>query len=96
MCTLAQPVCSCWVSSHKHCCWYMYSTQTTVLAVLDAMMEPHEGDPGSYIVYYNILESDQHGRDPNHPKFSGSEKSCLYKIAKSNNKVIGKLQYLHV
>ena len=64
--------------------------QTTVLAVLDAMMEPQEGSPGSYIVNYGILESDEHGRDPYHNEFNDSCKSCLYKIAKNNNMVTKK------
>ena len=52
------------------------------------MMQPLEGEPGTYIVYYHILDGDQHGRAPNSPYFDSSEKSCLHKIAKSNNKVI--------
>ena len=52
------------------------------------MMQPLEGEPGTYIVYYHILDGDQHGRAPNSPNFDSSERSCLHKIAKSNNKVI--------
>lgn len=51
-------------------------------------MQPYEGQPGTYTVYYNILDGDQHGRSPNCPNFDRSEKSCLYKIAKKNDKVI--------
>jgi len=50
-------------------------------------MEPYEGKPGYYIVYYDILDSDQQGIAPNSEGFNNSEKSCLHKIAKSNNKV---------
>ena len=51
------------------------------------MMQPLEGQPGTYIVYYHILDGDQFGRAPNCENFDSSEKSCLHKIAKSNNKV---------
>ena len=51
------------------------------------MMQPLEGEPNTYIVYYQILDGDQHGRAPNCRNFDGSHKSCLHKIAKSNNKV---------
>jgi len=61
--------------------------QTTVLALLDTMIQPLEGEPNTYIVYYHILDGDQHGRAPNCRTFDSSEKSCLHKIAKSNNKV---------
>ena len=50
-------------------------------------MEPLEGNPDSYIVYYSILDSDEHGHDPYHPDF---KESCLYKMAMGNNKVTGK------
>ena len=50
-------------------------------------MEPVEGKPGYYKVYYNILEGDENGHEPNNPKFNDSEKSCLYKITKKDNKV---------
>ena len=52
------------------------------------MMQPLEGELGTYIVYYHILDGDQNGRAPNSPNFDDTEKSCLHKIAKSNNKVI--------
>ena len=57
------------------------------MAVLDTMLQPLEAEPDAYIVYYNILDGDQNGRAPNCPNFDASEKSCLHKIAKSNNKV---------
>ena len=57
------------------------------MAVLNTMMQPLEGQPGTYIVYYHILDGDQFGRAPNCENFDSSEKSCLHKIAKSNNKV---------
>lgn len=57
------------------------------MAVLDTMMQPLEGEPGTYIAYYQILDGDQHGRAPNCRTFDGTERSCLHKIAKSNNKV---------
>ena len=58
-----------------------------MLAVLDTMMQPVEGKPDSYIVYYHILDGDQDGRAPNCPNFDSSKKSCVHKIAKTNNKV---------
>ena len=57
-----------------------------MLAVLDTMMEPLEGQHDTYVVYYNILDGDRQGRPPNDPHFDRSHKSCLHKIAKSNNK----------
>ena len=72
-----------------------YCTQGTVLVVLDTMMQPLEGEPNTYIVYYHILDGDQNGRAPNCQNFDGSHKSCLHKIAKSNNKVTLHL-YAHV
>ena len=58
-----------------------------MLAVLDTMIEPVEGKPECYNVYYNILEGDENGREPKDRKFNDSEKSCLYKITKKDNKV---------
>ena len=66
---------------------YMCTIQTTVLAILDTMIQPLEGEPNTYIVYYHILDGDQHGRAPNCRTFDSSEKSCLHKISKSDNKV---------
>jgi len=71
----------------------MCTIQTTVLAILDTMIQPLEGEPNTYIVYYDILDGDQHGRAPNCRTFDSSEKSCLHKIAKSNNKVYS--HYMH-
>ncbi|XP_065884791.1 transient receptor potential cation channel subfamily A member 1-like isoform X2 [Dysidea avara] len=62
--------------------------KTTVLAILDTMMQPLEGEPNTYIVYYHILDGDQNGCAPNCRTFDSSEKSCLHKIAKSNNKEV--------
>ena len=50
------------------------------------MMEPLESGDNNFIVYYNILDGDRQGRPPNDPNFEKSHKSCLHKIAKSNNK----------
>ena len=50
------------------------------------MCEPVQGDV-KYKVHYSILEGDEAGYPPNHPKFKSSRKSCLYKIARSQNKV---------
>ena len=75
---------SCVGVTYSNC--YIY-TQSTVLAVLDTMMQPLEGDPNTYIVSYQILDGDQHGRAPNCQSFDTSHKSCLHKIAESNNKV---------
>lgn len=41
-----------------------------------------------YRVHYSILEGDEKGYPPDHKRFqTGSRRSCLYKIAKSQNKV---------
>ena len=59
------------------------------MAVLDTMIQPAlQGEQDTYIVYYHILDGDQHGRAPNHPDFDGSSQSCLHKIAERNYKVI--------
>lgn len=50
------------------------------------MCEPVQGDV-KYKVHYSILEGDEAGHPPDHPKFKSSRKSCLYKIARSQNKV---------
>ena len=62
---------------------YTY-TQTTVIAVLDTMMEQLEDEPDQYIVYYHILNGDQDGESPGSKNFG---KSCFYKIAQINDKV---------
>ena len=51
------------------------------------MMEPLESEHNTFVVYYDILDGDRQGRPPNDPNFDKSHKSCLHKIAKSNNKV---------
>ena len=58
------------------------------MAVLDTMKVSLEEHQGAYVVHYHILDSDEHGRPPNCPKFDYSEKSCLDIISNSNNKVI--------
>lgn len=57
------------------------------MAVLDATLEPIPGEQNSIVVYYSILDGDERGRSPIDPYFNSSTKSCLQKIAKSNNKV---------
>ena len=64
------------------------------MAILDTMIQPVEGEPETYFVYYHILDGDRHGRAPSSKNFNSSEKSCLHKIAKSNNKVIMNI-FLH-
>lgn len=67
---------------------YIFHTQKDLaLAVLDTMCEPVEGDK-TFTVHYSILEGDEKGYPPDHNKFERSRKSCLYKIARSQNKVI--------
>ena len=63
-----------------------------MLAVLDTMMEPLEDGHNTHIVYYNILDGDKQGRPPNDQHFKKSDKTCLHKIAKSNNKASTVLQ----
>ena len=50
------------------------------------MMEKLEGQHGTYIVHYSVLDGDRQGRPPGDPHFDKTHKSCLHKIAKSNNK----------
>ena len=61
--------------------------QDTVLAVLDTMLEPIPGKQNTYVVYYSILDGDECGRTPVDPQFDSNTKSCLQKIAKSNDRV---------
>ena len=61
------------------------------MAVLDTMIQPLEVQQETYIVYYHILDGDQHGRAPNHPDYDGFSKSCFHTIAQSNDKVITKV-----
>ncbi len=58
-----------------------------MLLVLNTMMEPLPGQNETYLVDYAVLDGDVHGRPPSHSLFDKSDKSCLHKIAKSNNKV---------
>ena len=57
------------------------------MAVLDTMLEPIPGKQHSYVVYYSILDGDECGRTPIDPQFDSSTKSCLQKIAKSDDRV---------
>ena len=66
------------------------------MAVLDTMIQPLEGEPNTYFVYYHILDGDQSGRAPNCEGFDRYEKSCLYKIAKNNDKVIKSMHLLQL
>ena len=59
-----------------------------MLAILDTMMEKLSGQHDTYVVYYNVLDGDRQGRPPNDSHFDKAHKSCLHKIAKSNNKAI--------
>ena len=61
--------------------------QDLVLAILDTMKERIEGQQDTFIVYYSVLDGDRQGRPPNDPHFDKAHKSCLHKIARSNNKV---------
>ena len=76
-------------------CNMCVTLQTTVMAILDKMIEPLqlEEKPGSHKVFYNILDGDQHGRDPNCTNFDSSKKSCLHRIAESDSKVIINFYY---
>ena len=61
--------------------------QDLVLAILDTMMERLEGQHDTFVVHYSVLDGDRQGRPPNDTHFDKAHKSCLHKIAKSNNKV---------
>ena len=58
-----------------------------MLLVLNTMMEPLPGQKDTYLVHYSVLDGDVQGRAPSDRLFDKSNKSCLHKIAKSNNKV---------
>ena len=58
-----------------------------MLSVLDTMMELLPGKKDTYLVHYAVLDGDVQGRAPSDDLFDKSHKSCLHKIAKSNNKV---------
>lgn len=75
--------------NHTHACLRIcifHTQKDLALAVLDTMCEPVEGDK-TFTVHYSILEGDEKGYPPDHKKFERSRKSCLYKIARSQNKV---------
>ena len=57
------------------------------MAVLGTMMEPLPGHINVVLVHYSILDGDRQGRSPSDRHFNRENKSCLHKIAKSNNKV---------
>ena len=59
-----------------------------MLLVLNTMMEPLPGQKDTYLVHYSVLDGDVQGRAPSDRLFDKSNKSCLHKIAKSNNKVL--------
>ena len=63
------------------------------MAILDKMIEQQKNKPDSYKVYYNILDGDQNGRDPTCNNFDSTKKSCLHRIAESDNKVTMNLFY---
>lgn len=43
-------------------------------------------EDGRQTVYYNILEADKQGRDPDHKHFDSNSKSGFHKIAKIGDK----------
>ena len=51
------------------------------------MLEPIPGKQNSYVVYYSLLDGDECGRTPVDPQFDSTTKSCLQKIAKSDDRV---------
>ncbi|XP_063404047.1 uncharacterized protein LOC134687572 isoform X3 [Mytilus trossulus] len=61
--------------------------QSTILAVLDCLIEPLSPS-GHMTVYYHILESDEKGRTPIQDGFNKKSKSPLQMIAKSGNKTL--------
>ena len=58
-----------------------------MILCLNTMMEALPGQKDTYLVHYKVLDGDVKGRAPSDPRFDKSDKSCLHKIAKSNNKV---------
>ncbi|KAL8563025.1 hypothetical protein ACOMHN_065346 [Nucella lapillus] len=59
--------------------------QQTVLAVLDSMVDPI-GQSGHVRVHYEVLETDEKGRPPDHKDFAPTSKSCLHLISKGGYK----------
>ncbi|GFO43033.1 transient receptor potential cation channel subfamily v member [Plakobranchus ocellatus] len=59
--------------------------QQTALAVLDCMID-RLGQTEHARVYYHLLEADDKGRPPTHPKFDCASRSCLHLISKEGYK----------
>lgn len=57
------------------------------MAILDSLMQPIPEEKNHFVVYYDLLDSDDAGREPNDPLFCRSAKSSLYVIAKNRDKV---------
>lgn len=57
------------------------------MSLMNCMIDRH-GHRGKAKVYYNVLESDSHGRPPSHQQFDRGAKSVLYHITNSGNKVL--------
>lgn len=53
------------------------------------MIEPVPGKKDTFRFYYEILEEDSQGKTPNDDQFQKCNKSFLYKISRSGNKVLG-------
>ncbi|XP_064594623.1 uncharacterized protein LOC135461446 [Liolophura sinensis] len=61
--------------------------EETMMSLMNCMIDRH-GHRGKAKVYYNVLESDSHGRPPSHHRFDRGAKSVLYHITNSGNKTI--------
>ncbi|CAG5123685.1 unnamed protein product, partial [Candidula unifasciata] len=59
--------------------------QESALAVLDCLAD-RIGQTSHMRIYYHILEADEKGRPPSHPKFEPNSKSCLHLISKEGYK----------
>ncbi|RUS90621.1 hypothetical protein EGW08_001618 [Elysia chlorotica] len=59
--------------------------QQTALSVLDCMVD-RVGQTDHARVYYHVLDADDKGRPPPHPKFDNSSKSCLHMISREGYK----------
>lgn len=59
--------------------------QQTALSVLDCMVD-RIGQTDHARVYYHVLDADDKGRTPVHPKFDSSTRSCLHLISKEGYK----------
>lgn len=78
---------------HQECEFSFHSLlkselKQTILSVLDCMRQQHGATCEEIRVYYNILESDEHGRTPKDPLFEAAKKSPLQIIAKQGDKAI--------